>query len=288
MILAASGATRCGTEPGLQSTPTTPRASPDPGEEAARHAPGAPAPLYCRLPTRRAVHARRNHDPPRGLARHPGCSARRRGAGLRRHRDLGDRERSVHSAGIRSPGDAADRAWNRHRGLLPAQPHGRGEHLLGPPAELARPLRPRPRHPGEGPQRAAVQRAVGAAGSAAAGVRRVAAGNLALLGEAGTAALRGRALPLHAHDARVLPSAVGPAADSGPDRGRRAGHDEALGSGLRWRPASRLLHPALSRGGGHPQRGRGPRKSRAARGTRSRSGVGASSRPAPTRMPSAR
>lgn len=42
MILAAFGAIRRGTEPGLQSTPAP--LAPDPGEEAARHAPGAPAP----------------------------------------------------------------------------------------------------------------------------------------------------------------------------------------------------------------------------------------------------
>ena len=131
---------------------------------------------------RRGAHAGLHRDPHGRLAPGRTRRARRGRRRLRRGHDRGTRPRGVHPARPRRVGHHPRRAHPLDRRRLPAQPDHHRVQRLGPARQLERSFRPRPRQPGQGPQRASFRYRVDPAGPAAARLPRRAARHLARLG----------------------------------------------------------------------------------------------------------
>ena len=137
-------------------------------------------------------------------------------------------------------------ARHQRRDRVSAEPDGHRAAGVGPAAALRRPLQPRPRHAGEGPQRAPLLDAVdGGAGPAPPRVRALPAGDLRELPGREADAVRGEALPLLAAAAVLQPRPDRPSAAADLPRGREPLHVEARAASSA--PASACTRSTRSR-----------------------------------------
>ena len=133
----------------------------------------------------------------------PSC----RGHGLRRPVDGRSAARSLSAARRGRARDPAGIARHGDRRRISPQPDDPRAHRVGSAGVLCGPVHSRPRHAGQGAQRAALQREVGFARQASARGDPGDARDLGLLAKRHQARLPGRVLPAHADDAVLQPRA---------------------------------------------------------------------------------